>query len=188
MCGIRLLLAATLLGYCSTARLDSTYLPPGGANGAGGNGNGGPRPGGGNGNGGGGSAAGANADAQATIISYENDNDGSGNYKWSYETSNGIKADETGELKNAGSDDEAQSAVGSFSYTAPDGTEIKIEYTADENGFVPKGDHLPTPPPIPPEILKSLEENAAEEAAGGGNGGGNGGNGNGGNGANGYRY
>lgn len=57
----------------------------------------------------------------------------------SYETSNGIKADETGELKNAGSEAEAQSAAGSFSYTAPDGTEIKIEYTADENGFVPKG-------------------------------------------------
>ncbi|ERL91696.1 hypothetical protein D910_09023 [Dendroctonus ponderosae] len=100
-------------------------------------------------------------------------------------------ADETGELKNAGSEAEAQSAVGSFSYTAPDGTEIKIEYTADENGFVPKGDHLPTPPPIPPEILKSLEDNAAEEAAGGGNGNGypsSGGNGNGAGGGNGYKY
>lgn len=59
----------------------------------------------------------------------------------SYETSNGIKAEETGELKNAGSEAEAQSAAGSFSYTAPDGTEIKIEYTADENGFVPKGQY-----------------------------------------------
>lgn len=122
--------------------------------------------------------------------------------KFSYETGNGIKAEEQGELKNAGTDDEAQSAVGSFSYTAPDGQKITIEYTADENGFVPKGDHLPTPPPIPEEILKSLEENAAAEAAGGANGGGNGyprgngnggnggprGNGNGGGGGNGYRY
>lgn len=80
-----------------------------------------------------------------------------------------------------GGEEGIQSAVGSFSYTAPDGTEIKLEYTADENGFVPKGDHLPTPPPIPPEILKSLEENAAAEANGNGNGNGGypGGNGNG---------
>lgn len=72
--------------------------------------------------------------------------------------------------------------MGSFSYTAPDGTEIKVEYTADENGFVPVGDHLPTPPPIPPEIQKALDQNAAEEKQGGGNGGGNGG------GGNGYKY
>ncbi|XP_066261653.1 pupal cuticle protein 20-like [Euwallacea similis] len=223
MWNARLLLVTVLLGYTSSARLDSNYLPPSGANGAGGGpgisppysssggGNGGRPPIGGGGksggNGGsrppfggsgGGGAAGANAaasaDAQATILSYENNNDGSGNYQWSYETSNGIKAEETGELKNAGSESEAQSAIGSFSYTAPDGTEIKIEYTADENGFVPKGDHLPTAPPIPPEILKSLEENAAEEAAGGGGGGGeagypaSGGTGSGGGGANGYRY
>lgn len=88
----------------------------------------------------------------------------------SYETGNGIKAQEEGDLKNAGSENEIQSAVGSFEYTAPDGQLIKIEYTADENGFVPKGDHLPTPPPIPEEILKSLEQNAAEEAGGGGGG------------------
>lgn len=105
----------------------------------------------------------------------------------SYETGNGIKAQEEGELKPGG-EEGIQSAVGSFSYTAPDGTEIKLEYTADENGFVPVGDHLPTPPPIPPEIQKALDEIAA---AGNGNGNGKGGNGNGGGnggGGNGYRY
>lgn len=107
---------------------------------------------------------------------------------FSYESGNGIKAQEEGELKPGG-EEGIQSAVGSYSYTAPDGTEIKIEYKADENGFVPVGDHLPTPPPIPPEIQKALEQNAAEEAAGGGGGGGGGGGagGNGG-GGNGYRY
>lgn len=39
-------------------------------------------------------------------------------------------------------------------------------YTAGVNGFVPEGDHLPTPPPIPEEILKVLEQNARDEAAG----------------------
>lgn len=105
-------------------------------------------------------------------------------YIFSYETGNGIKAQEEGELKPGG-EEGIQSAVGSYSYTAPDGTEIKVEYTADENGFVPVGDHLPTPPPIPPEIQKALDQNAAEEAAGGGGGGG-GGNGGGGGGGGGY--
>ncbi|KAL3280967.1 hypothetical protein HHI36_004192 [Cryptolaemus montrouzieri] len=238
---MRLLIAIGLIGVCSAARLENTYLPPNGAAGAGGGpglpppfrpggGNGeegllnivikrffpqflGGRPGGG-GNGrpgstygppGAGNGNGASADASATILSQEFENNGDGSYKFSYETSNGIKAEEEGELKPGG-EEGIQSAKGSFSYTGPDGQEIKVEYTADENGFVPKGDHLPTPPPIPPEILKALEQNAAEEAAGGGNGGypggpggngngrpgggnGNGnGNGNGGGGANGYRY
>lgn len=48
----------------------------------------------------------------------------------------------------------------------PEGQEIKLEYTADENGFNAVGSHLPTPPPVPPEIRAALEKNAADEAAG----------------------
>lgn len=47
-------------------------------------------------------------------------------------------------------------AQGSFSYTSPEGIPIQITYLADENGFQPQGDHLPTPPPIPPAIQKAL--------------------------------
>lgn len=90
------------------------------------------------------------ADRQATIVRYDNVNNGDGNYQYAYETSNGIAAEETGFLKNAGTNNEIQTARGSYQYYGPEGQLFKIVYTADENGFQAQGDHLPTPPPIPP--------------------------------------
>lgn len=53
----------------------------------------------------------------------------------SYETGNGIAAQEQGYLKNAGhKDQEAQVAQGSFSYTSPEGIPITLTYIADEFG------------------------------------------------------
>lgn len=54
-----------------------------------------------------------------------------------------------------------KSVQGSYKYTAPDGTPISVTYVADENGFHVEGAHLPTPPPIPEAILRSLQYNAA---------------------------
>lgn len=94
---------------------------------------------------------------------------------FSYETGNGIKAEEQGYLKQDVPEGPGEAVQGSYSYTAPDGQVITVTYTADENGFVPQGAHLPTPPPIPPEILKSLQQIAA---SGGGSDGGYQGSGN----------
>lgn len=55
-----------------------------------------------------------------------------------------------------GSEEPALEAQGSFQYTAPDGTPIAVQYVANENGFQPQGEHLPTPPPIPEAILRAL--------------------------------
>lgn len=76
---------------------------------------------------------------------------------YSYETGNGISAEEQGFLKDPGTEKEAQVAQGRYSYTSPEGQLIEITYTADENGFQPSGDSIPTPPPIPPQIQKALE-------------------------------
>jgi hypothetical protein len=76
----------------------------------------------------------------------------------SFETGNGIAAEESGFLKNAGNPEtEAQVAQGSSSYTSPEGQHIRLTYVADENGFQPQGAHLPTSPPIPEPIQRALD-------------------------------
>ncbi|KAL5287387.1 hypothetical protein ACFFRR_008349 [Megaselia abdita] len=94
------------------------------------------------------------------IISQESNIEPDGSYQYSYETANGIKGQETGTLKKATNPDSSDVIIadGSVSYTDPDGNVISLTYTADdERGFVPVGDHLPTPPPIPPAIQKALD-------------------------------
>lgn len=159
------------MGSCLGARLENTYLPPAGAGSSGGYQSpgfgGAPSFGGGSfgGGGGGGSfGGGGGGGANIPITRYNNKNDGDGSYSYDYATGNGISAQETGSLKNA----DTLSAQGSYSYTGPDGVTYSVQYVADENGFRPVGAHLPTPPPIPEAILKSLEQNRAEEARGGG--------------------
>lgn len=101
----------------------------------------------------------ASADRNAEILKYINENDGE-SYNYSYETSNGISAEESGVATNG------VRAQGGYAYTGDDGYQYSVTYTADENGFQPQGEHLPTPHPIPEEILKSIEENARAAAAG----------------------
>lgn len=101
------------------------------------------------------------AGSEIPIIRYENVNNGDGTYQFLYETGNGINAQEQGDARGDGTQ-----AQGSFSYTAPDGQQIQLQYTADANGYNPQGAHIPTPPPIPPEIQKSIEQNLADEARG----------------------
>ncbi|TKX27982.1 cuticular protein RR-1 [Spodoptera litura] len=94
------------------------------------------------------------------IINYENIiNSGDGTYKYSYDALNGISAHESGAPRAAGPEGPAVTAEGGFSYTAPDGQQVSLTYTADENGFHPVGSHIPTPPPIPEAILRSLQSN-----------------------------
>ncbi|KAJ9574170.1 hypothetical protein L9F63_008426, partial [Diploptera punctata] len=96
------------------------------------------------------------------ILRQAQDQQFDGSYQFSYETENGIAAQEQGSIKNLGTGDEASVVQGSYSYTSLEGYPIKVNYIADENaddvnGFVPQGDHLPTSPPIPPAIQRALD-------------------------------
>ena len=44
--------------------------------------------------------------------------------------------------------------AGSWEYLGPDGKIYKVEFTADENGFRPFGEHLPTPPALPAALQR----------------------------------
>ncbi|XP_026739811.1 cuticle protein 3-like [Trichoplusia ni] len=105
------------------------------------------------------SRARAAIDRNAAILRSENDVNEKG-YHYAYDTENGIQAEETGYEANG------IQAAGSYSYTGDDGKVYSVRYTADANGFQPQGAHLPTSPPVPEAIARSLEQNARDEAAG----------------------
>ncbi|KAF7987336.1 hypothetical protein HCN44_003098 [Aphidius gifuensis] len=106
------------------------------------------------------SASPGGADKDAVITSQQLEVNFDGNYINNFETSNGISHQETGQPKQI-DQEVAVVAQGADSFIAPDGQQYSLTWTADENGYVAQGAHLPTSPPIPPEILKALEYNAA---------------------------
>ncbi|KAG5676767.1 hypothetical protein PVAND_006576 [Polypedilum vanderplanki] len=86
--------------------------------------------------------------SQAQILKYENENIGINNFKFAYETSDGVSRQEEGELKNEGSEDEALVVRGSVTWTSPEGEVFTLNFVADENGYRATGDHLPQPPVV----------------------------------------
>lgn len=65
--------------------------------------------------------------------------------------------DTTNAIHDAASGNEQGDIHGDFSWISPEGVHVALQYVADENGYQPSGDLLPTPPPIPAAILRSLE-------------------------------
>jgi len=74
----------------------------------------------------------------------------------------GSYTDEYGKQVQAGS---VVTKQGQYSYTSPEGQQISLSWSADENGFRAQGDHLPTSPPIPAEIAASLRSNSGYGAS-----------------------
>ena len=62
---------------------------------------------------------------------------------FSFETSDGVKAEARGLLKNVGSENESLAVQGAYSYVDDKGETVNVKYVADENGFQPQGAHLP---------------------------------------------
>merc|ERR1712198_819424 len=80
-------------------------------------------------------------------------------YSFSYEAENGISVSESGVQKQIGDKPEEAGTVSQGKFSYPEGSvTYTINWVADENGFQAKGDHLPTPPPMPAHVVKILED------------------------------
>ena len=84
--------------------------------------------------------------AEATLMKSDVRKDG---FDWALETTN--------KIHEVASGDEHGNIHGEYEYVSPEGVLVKVTYVADENGYQPASDLLPTPPPIPAAILKALE-------------------------------
>ncbi|KAI8041151.1 pupal cuticle protein Edg-78E [Drosophila gunungcola] len=84
-----------------------------------------------------------------TITKFLANQDTDGTYAYDVEQSSGLHIQEEGQSGHY--------ARGSFGYISPEGTPVQLFYTADEFGFHPQSDLLPTPPPIPEAILRSIQ-------------------------------
>ncbi|EFA04467.1 endocuticle structural glycoprotein SgAbd-8 [Tribolium castaneum] len=89
------------------------------------------------------------------IVRQSQDVSPDGSYQYSYQTENGISAEETAQVRAVGNDLE-KTAQGAFSWTSPEGEQVSVSYIADGNGYQPQGSHLPVAPPIPPAIQRAL--------------------------------
>ncbi|TDG41730.1 hypothetical protein AWZ03_011836 [Drosophila navojoa] len=95
-------------------------------------------------------------DVNAVVVSRSDDVRPDG-FDTSLDTSNSISSIASGDAYG--------NIHGSFGWISPEGKHIQISYVADENGYQPQGDVLPTPPPVPIEIQRALDYIAAHPPA-----------------------
>merc|ERR1719427_877284 len=95
------------------------------------------------------------------IIRDDRVDNGDGNFNYAFAADNGIEAEVVGAPGSQG-----QSNMQGF-YLLPreDGSFARVEFVANENGFQPISDLLPTPHPLPEhvhELLRIAEQQRAE--------------------------
>ncbi|EDW01010.1 larval cuticle protein LCP-30 [Drosophila grimshawi] len=74
-------------------------------------------------------------------------------YDHAFLTENGIYGEEQAKLHHEG----GTHAKGYYEYTGDDGKLYRVNYASNDGGFMPEGEHIPTPPPIPEAIARALK-------------------------------
>ncbi|XP_022227771.2 larval cuticle protein LCP-30 isoform X1 [Drosophila obscura] len=85
-------------------------------------------------------------------------------YDHAFLTENGIYGEEQAKLHHNG----GTHAKGYYEYTGDDGKLYRVNYASNDGGFMPEGDHIPTPPPIPEAIARALKYVEEQHKANGG--------------------
>ncbi|XP_053631880.1 cuticle protein AM1159-like [Cherax quadricarinatus] len=102
-------------------------------------------------------------DNQPVVVILRDDrqDNGDGNFNYAFEADNGIIAEASGSPGSQG-----QSNIqGVYRLTFPEGGVAEVRYIADENGFRPESEILPTAHPLPAhaqEQLRIAEEQRAQ--------------------------
>ncbi|XP_030757056.1 endocuticle structural glycoprotein SgAbd-3-like [Sitophilus oryzae] len=94
------------------------------------------------------------------ILAQDSEVQPDGSFKWSFESGDGTKQEQSGVPKPA-ENGTIEAIQGSVSWTDPEGGQHALTYTADENGFVPQGSDVPVGPEVPAAIARALEYIAA---------------------------
>ncbi|XP_042892982.1 cuticle protein AMP1A-like [Penaeus japonicus] len=101
-------------------------------------------------------------DSDAETVLDEREDRGDGNFRYAFQTSNGISSSNVGTPGSEGQ----SNMQGSFSFPLPEGGFAEFNFIADENGYQPSSDLLPVGPP-PPEHVYELLRIADEQRAAG---------------------
>ncbi|CAG7726151.1 unnamed protein product [Allacma fusca] len=92
------------------------------------------------------------------IESMTSNSDHKGVYNFRYKSGDGSQVQVSGDLKNMGGPEGPVNVKrGSYSFNGTDNKIYTVNWVADENGFRATGDHLPTPPPMPEAISRSID-------------------------------
>nr|AYA49902.1 cuticular protein 25 [Leptinotarsa decemlineata] len=78
----------------------------------------------------------------AGIVRSESDINPDGSYQYSFETQNGIAAEQQGTVRATADKTESVVVQGFYRYFTPDGTPVEVKYTADEFGYHPQASVL----------------------------------------------
>ncbi|XP_066941207.1 cuticle protein AMP1B-like [Macrobrachium rosenbergii] len=97
-----------------------------------------------------------------SILTDERVDQGDGNFNYNFELSDGTAIDAAGTPGEEG----AVNIQGSYRFTLPDGAVVQITYVADEAGFRPEGDTIPTPHPLPAHAIEQIKFAEEQRAAG----------------------
>ncbi|XP_068226989.1 cuticle protein AM1199-like [Palaemon carinicauda] len=96
------------------------------------------------------------------ILRDDRQDNGNGEFRYSFESENGISETRTGYRGSQGQ----TNMEGSYRFPLPDGTFAEVRYVADENGFRAESPLIPTPHPLPAHAIEQIRFAEEQRARG----------------------